>query len=262
MILCYHLVLLSSFVFFGKLVKSDDASLDTCPEIVWREEFDGNTLDLKRWRVRVGDDCDKGWYMCGWGNMEDEYYTENNLEVSDGVLKIIANKDFWPDGNLRVTSGRIESVSGNFPLPIYGRFEARMKFPVDNGIWPAFWMLPVQNKYGPWPRSGEIDIMENIGYQPALSESCVHWGNGLGKEHVYKHKKIQVLDGNLKDEFHTYAVEKEDKVLRFFVDDNLFYTFYIDEIQKEFIWPFNEEFRFILNQAVRLKHIPGKFSAV
>ena len=104
--------------------------------------------------------------------MEDEYYTENNLEVSDGVLKIIANKDFWPDGNLRVTSGRIESVSENFPLPIYGRFEARMKFPVDNGIWPAFWMLPVQNKYGPWPRSGEIDIMVSVYRKVNLISYC------------------------------------------------------------------------------------------
>lgn len=232
-------------------------SSTTCPNIVWNDEFNGNTLDTSRWRVRHGDGCQYGFWMCGWGNHEQQYYTQDSIIVSNGLLKINVKQDFWPDGNERFTSGRIESISRDHPLPIYGRFEAKMKFPVDNGIWPAFWMLPVNNTYGPWPKSGELDIMENIGYRPKRSESCVHWGNGIGNKHKYKHGLIDILDGSqLNSEFHRFAIEKEKDEVRFYVNDVLFYSRTKEEIGRSFIWPFNEEFMFIINVAIGWPKLP------
>ena len=233
----------------------------SCPKVVWGDEFDGTVLDTKRWRIRHGDGCQYGWWMCGWGNHEKQYYTHESLVLSDGVLKINVQQDFWPDGNKRYTSGRIESIAENYPLPIYGRFEAKMKFPVNDGIWPAFWMLPVNNTYGPWPKSGELDIMENIGYRPKTSESCVHWGDGIGSKHKYRHGLIDILDGSqLNTQFHVFALEKEEDAVRFFVNDVLFYSRTRDQIGHNYIWPFNEEFMFIINLAVGWPRLPDASS--
>lgn len=223
----------------------------TCPNLVWSDEFNGNALDTNRWRYRHGDGCQYGWWMCGWGNKELEYYTTDSVVVSDGILSINVAQSYWEDGNVRFTSGRIESRNEVFPLPIYGRFEARMKIPFDDGIWPALWMLPVNNTYGPWPRSGELDIMENIGYKPKTMSSCVHWGNGLGKKHIYEDKSFVLSDGTLLNEtFHVFAMEKEENLVRFMVDDAVFFTRTIDDLKENNVWPFNQEFRFIVNIAI------------
>jgi beta-glucanase (GH16 family) len=117
----------------------------------------------------VGDGCDQGANMCGWGNNEWQYYTEGeNVEVSDGTLKITAKYDESSDV---YTSARITSLSkADFDLTGMLRFEARIRVPYDSqGLWPAFWMLPSLTELSSWPLGGEIDIMEFIGeFRPVV----------------------------------------------------------------------------------------------
>lgn len=121
--------------------------------LVWSDEFDQNSIDSQKWTHEV--DC---W---GGGNNEKQCYTENaeNSFVSDGTLKIVALPA--PEGSeLPYTSARmITKHKADFK---YGRFEIRAKMPYGQGSFPAFWMLPTDETYGGWPKSGEIDILETV----------------------------------------------------------------------------------------------------
>mmetsp|Transcript_21465 Transcript_21465/g.62827 ORF Transcript_21465/g.62827 Transcript_21465/m.62827 type:complete len:264 (-) Transcript_21465:229-1020(-) len=141
--------------------------------VIWADEFDGTDLDLTKWSHQEGDGCDIG--LCAWGNAELEWYSKDNLRIEDGHLVMEARredieKEFSESAGegetstlrYRYTSSKI-LTRGNGDFGPVGRFEARMRLPRGNGIWPAFWMLPTDDVYGAWPKSGEIDIMENIG---------------------------------------------------------------------------------------------------
>lgn len=144
-----------------------------CPKLIWSDEFDGTELNKDKWSFQLGDGCDIN--LCQWGNNELQWYTSSkeNLEVSDGTLKLIARKQNVQ--NRSYTSARIRSLQkGDFK---FGRIEARMRLPVGQGIWPAFWMLPSDNVYGDWPQSGELDIMEYLGHEPNTVHGTLHYGN-------------------------------------------------------------------------------------
>ena len=137
-------------------------------ELVWDEEFDYEGLpDSTKWSY----DTDGNEY--GWGNNEAQFYTKGRKEnawVSDGVLTITARKENM-EGK-KYTSARLRTKGkGDW---LYGRFEIRAQVPTGKGTWPAIWMLPTDWAYGGWPASGEIDIMENVGYDPDTIVGSAH----------------------------------------------------------------------------------------
>ena len=135
-------------------------------ELVWSDEFDYTGLpNSEKWSYDVGGS--------GWGNNELQYYTENrteNARVENGNLIIEARKESYGGNNY--TSARLITKSqGDW---LYGKIEVRAKLPGGRGAWPAIWMLPTDWAYGGWPSSGEIDIMEYVGYDPGVVHGTVH----------------------------------------------------------------------------------------
>jgi beta-glucanase (GH16 family) len=140
--------------------------------LVWSDEFGGTNGSLPD-PANLTYDIGGG----GWGNQELECYTNRsvNVHVQDGNLVISALKENYPgpDGiTCPYTSARIKT-QGLFSQAD-GRFEARIKIPQSQGTWPAFWMLGTNFGQVPWPSSGEIDIMENIGSEPSTFHGTVH----------------------------------------------------------------------------------------
>ncbi len=212
------------------------ATYAQCWNLVFEEEFDGNSLDLSTWEYQTGSG--------GWGNNELQYYTEgNNVEVSNGTLKIIAQKfgDVY-------TSSRIRTKDkADFK---YGRLEARIRMPIGQGIWPAFWMMPTDDVYGGWPQSGEIDIVEYLGHQPSTIHGTCHYGNAYNDKGS-SGSSYSLTSGDFHTEFHVFSIEWEDNVLRWYMDGQLYHA--ISDSHPDFAnytWPFIHDFHFILNVAV------------
>jgi beta-glucanase (GH16 family) len=207
--------------------------------LFWSEDFDTDGLpNPKHWSYDVGDH--------GWGNNELQYYTSSNLEnaiVKNGTLKIIAKKDdTQPKG---FTSARL--VTKNKIFRKYGYIEVKAKLPKGIGTWPAIWMLPEENKYGGWPSSGEIDIMEHVGYDPGNVHGTVHT---LAFNHTKgtQRGKIQSVP-NFDDSFHVYAIDWQEDKIDFYIDGVRYHTF--ENTKKGFEeWPFDHDYHLILNIAV------------
>ncbi len=219
------------------------AAQTQCPSVVWSDEFDGTAVDTSKWSFQTGDGCAEG--VCGWGNNELQTYQVDNASVSSGTLKIEAREERVKNKNY--TSARIRTLNqGDF---YFGRFEARIKLTVGQGIWPAFWMMPTDEVYGGWPQSGEIDIMENIGSEPSTVHGTIHFGDPW-PDNSSTGASYKLLGGErFTDAFHEFAIEKEAGVIRWFVDDVLYSTKTPSETDPH-IWPFDERFHFILNVAV------------
>jgi beta-glucanase (GH16 family) len=202
----------------------------------WSDEFDGASLDSSKWAAETGGH--------GWNNHELQHYTgrAGNLRVADGMLVIEAHREKF--GKNDYTSARIKTA-GLFDRT-YGRFEARIKIPKGQGIWPAFWMLGADIAKVSWPRSGEIDIMENIGKEPSLVHGTLHGpgyngANGLGKP-------VALASGNYADDFHLYAVEWERGEIRWYRDSILYHTARPELVKGD--WVFDHPFFILLNLAV------------
>ena len=135
--------------------------------LIWSDEFDGDSLDNTKWSCQIGTGTSEG--LTDWGNQELEYYTdrEENVRVENGELVITAIKEEERVGGKMFTSARIRTMTDEGDVLFstkYGRVEARIKLPQGEGLWPAFWMLPVDDSiYNEWASSGEIDIMEARG---------------------------------------------------------------------------------------------------
>ncbi len=209
-------------------------------QLMWADEFDYQGLpDQSRWGYDVGGS--------GWGNEELQYYTSErseNARVENGYLLITARKEVYGTNNY--TSARL--VTKNKGDWQYCRVEVRAKLPRGNGTWPAIWMLPTTNAYGGWPSSGEIDIMEAVGYDTNRVFCTVHTA-------AYNHKIGTQRGGNRKisdayDQFNIYAMEWcEDSVL-FFVNDARVFAFGKETSAGFDKWPFDQNFHLLLNIAV------------
>ena len=221
---------------------------------VWSDEFDGPAgapIDATKWRHDLGDGCSAG--ICGWGNNEKEYYTsapENIALNGQGQLMIVARQApaglscYY--GPCRFTSAKITTRGTMLAAP--GRVEARIKIPVGQGLWPAFWMLGEGHPTVPWPQSGEIDILENKGSQPASMFSAVH-GPGYSGATAFAH--VQTLaTGAFADDFHTFAVAWDATRARFFVDGIVHYTIKSETLEVFGPSILNQSFYLILNLAV------------
>ncbi len=186
----------------------------------------------------------------GWGNNELESYTNRvqNAHIQDGNLVITAQKETYTgtDGVTRdYTSARLKS-SGLFEQK-YGRFEARIKIPQGQGLWPAFWMLGNNIASVGWPTCGEIDIMENIGKEPAMVHGSMHGPGYSGGSPLTGTYTLPA--GKFADDFHVFAVEWEPNVIRFYVDNNLYETRTPADIPGK-TWVYDHPFFLLLNVAV------------
>jgi len=215
-----------------------------CPTLVWEDEFDGTSLDLTKWTHQTGDGCSLGQNLCGWGNNELQWYQSANTVVEDGKLKIIAKRESV--GEREYTSSRI-NTKGKFDQT-YGRFEASIKLPTGQGLWPAFWMLPTDEVYGGWPQSGEIDIMELIGSEPEIAHGTIHFGQPWPNNRSTG-EAFTLNEGTFHEGFHEFAVEWEAGEIRWYVDDYLYSTKKPVDLSPE-PWPFDQDFHFLLNVAV------------
>ena len=223
-------------------------------ELVWSDEFEGAELDTTKWSPDV------------WPprkvNDEDQAYTdrEKNIRIEDGVLVIEAHKEDY--AGAEYTSGRIHSEGkGDF---LYGRFEIRAKLPRGQGTWAAIWMLPSDPyKYSTscqpgedwqgsetcdaWPNSGEIDIMEHVGYQMGHVHGTVH--NEAYYWLKWEQRKGRILLDDLDEQFHDYVLEWSPERIDIFVDDVHYYT-YVNEGTGWNAWPYDHPYNVILNLAI------------
>lgn len=212
--------------------------------LAWSDEFngpDGSAPDRAKWTYDTGGN--------GWGNKELEYYTNRpqNARMEKGNLVITALEEKYTgkDGVTRdYTSARLKT-QGLF-AQAYGRFEARIKLPAGQGMWPAFWMLGEDIGTVGWPKCGEIDIMENIGKEPRINHGSLH-GPGFIEQAIGSTIELQE---NLSSGFHLYAIEWEPSAVRFFLDDKNYNTFTPASLPAEGKWVFDHPFFIILNVAV------------
>lgn len=211
-------------------------------DLVWFDDFDGTSaaLNASKWTYDLGDGCPN---VCGWGNGEQQYYTDrtDNVKVENGMLKITAKKEAL--GGKQYTSARIKT-QGKFSFT-YGRLEVLAKLPASGGTWPAIWMLGDNITSVGWPKCGEIDIMEHRGNFPGEVSCALHTESSSGNTI----NKGAVSVQNVSDAFHLYAVEWTEDKLAFYVDNNLFYT-YQPASKTEANWPFYQDQFIILNVAV------------
>jgi beta-glucanase (GH16 family) len=213
-------------------------------KLVWSDEFDNaGAPDTTKWNYDLGDGCPN---VCGWGNNEAQYYTKDvkNARVENGRLIIEARKDSL--GGKAYTSARMVTKSkGDW---LYGRMEIKAKLPRGKGTWPAIWMLSTDWKYGGWPASGEIDIMEHVGFDAGVIHGTIHTESYNHIKQTQKEGKVTVTDAQ--DEFHVYAINWTVDKMEFLIDDNIYHSVNksANDTFKE--WPFDQRFHLILNVAV------------
>ena len=171
-----------------KVTKPDDSDKNGYT-LVWCDEFNGTSLDTAKWNYQTGtqDIYGSATGPAYWGNGELQYYAEDAVSGSGGSLKITAKKQ--QRGDRPYTSGRI--LTRDKSSWTYGYFEAKMKTPTGNGMWPAFWMLPqpsgpntLENQYGGWPANGEIDIMEAKGRLYNMVDTTLHFRQSVGRSRL------------------------------------------------------------------------------
>ncbi|MEV5895807.1 RICIN domain-containing protein [Nonomuraea fuscirosea] len=215
--------------------------------LVWSDEFDGaagSAVDQSKWRFDIGGS--------GWGNNEQQYYTDSTRNAAldgGGNLVITARRENPSNfqchyGTCQYTSARL-LTSATFTRA-YGRFEARMKLPRGQGIWPAFWMLGNDIGSVGWPNSGEIDIMENIGREPSTVHGTLHGpgysgGGGIGAGYS--------IGGAFADAFHTFAVDWSPNLIIWYVDGVEYQRRTPSDLGGN-RWVFDHPFFMIMNVAV------------
>ncbi len=204
---------------------------------VWSDEFDYTGLpEASKWDYDIGGG--------GWGNNELQYYTNDiaNASVADGVLTVTALKE--TKENRDYTSARLVTrQKGDW---LYGRIEVRAKLPVGKGTWPAIWMLPTDWAYGTWPNSGEIDIMEHVGYDQNRVHFSVHtesYNHVLGTQ-----RSATRTIATASTEFHKYRVDWTPYAVRGYFDDQLVFEFVNEGIGSK-TWPFDRRFHLLINIA-------------
>ncbi|MCB9219645.1 MAG: glycoside hydrolase family 16 protein [Ignavibacteriales bacterium] len=211
-------------------------------KLVWNDEFDNSAIDLNKWEHEVNAN--------GGGNNELQYYTARpeNSFVKEGNLHLVAlQEEYTDDGETRYyTSARMRTATkGDWT---YVRVDVKAKLPYGQGLWPAIWMLPTDWQYGGWPASGEIDIMEHVGYDPGRIHGSIHteaYNHRIGTQ---KSGTKVIPDANT--EFHIYSIEWTEEKIIFLIDGEIYFTFGNDKQGKYETWPFDKRFHLLLNVAV------------
>jgi beta-glucanase (GH16 family) len=219
-------------------------------ELVFSDEFAGTrgaAPDVIKWTLEVGGG--------GWGNKELEYYRNSNENAfldGSGNLVIQASRSethqelqCWY-GRCKYTSAKL-ITKGTFDR-LYGRFEARIKIPAGQGVWPAFWLLGRDIDQVGWPQCGEIDVMENIGREPSIVHGTIHGPgysglNGIGAP-------FSLSKGTFADDFHVYSVDWSLDQIRWSMDGTQYRSLSPHDLPTGSKWVFDHPFFIILNFAV------------
>jgi len=216
-----------------------DSEIPDGYQLVWSDEFNYTGLpDVSKWSYDIGGS--------GWGNNEAQYYTGSSLknaEVKGGYLYINAIKEDF-EGKKYTSARLVTRTKGDWT---YGRVEVKAKLPDGIGMWPAIWMLPTDWVYGGWPDSGEIDIMESLGYIPYYVAATIQTKSYNFIQGTHKTAIFGVPD--CYSEFHKYILEWEAGEMRIYVDSQLYLTFK-NQVTGFEVWPFDKQFHLILNVAV------------
>ncbi len=236
--LCKRFVLFS-ILFIALSCSDDEQTVATFNQIVLQEEFDTEGApNPEIWGFDIGTGAN------GWGNNELQYYTDRteNVTVQNGYLIITAKKESYKGSGY--TSARL--LTKNKFDQAYGRFEARMRLPWGQGIWPAFWMLGADIDSNPWPGAGEIDIMEYRGQQPTIVLGSVHGpgysgGNAITKSYELKNDRFDAG-------FHVFGIEWGPEYINYYVDNVLYNQITPADVPGE--WVFNKPFFILMNLAV------------
>lgn len=224
----------------GLLSCSDyEQTVTTMNQLVMQDEFDTNGAPNSAiWGYDIGTGTN------GWGNNELQFYTDRkeNVTVQNGYLIITARKESYQGSPY--TSARL-LTKGKFEQA-YGRFEARIRLPWGQGMWPAFWMLGADIDTNPWPAAGEIDIMEFRGQEPSTVLGTVHGpgysaGQAISKSYTLKNDRFDTG-------FHVFGIEWTPKYVNFYVDDVLYNQITPADVPGE--WVFNKPFFILINLAV------------
>jgi beta-glucanase (GH16 family) len=204
---------------------------------MWSDEFEGNGLvDSNKWTYEEG----------MLRNNEAQYYTKantNNARQKDGMLIIEARKE--NSGKANYTSASL--TTQNKKHFRYGKVEVRAKLPMGRGTWPAIWMLGENIAKVGWPACGEIDIMENVGFDSLKIHGNVH-------TEAYNHVKKTNKGNNIQvsrpwEEFHIYSIDWSAEKIDFFIDNKLYFTFKKESNAAD-VWPYNTPHYLILNLAI------------
>jgi beta-glucanase (GH16 family) len=220
-------------------------------KLVFNDEFDGpagSSIDPAKWTAEIGGG--------GWGNKELQYYTNStdnifmngsgSLVIKAAELEAPLTLTCWY-GPCRYSSGRI-ITKGKFDHK-YGRFEARIKIPKGQGIWPAFWLLGNNIDSVGWPQCGEIDIMENIGREPSIVHGTIH-GPGYSGQAGIGVPYSQAAGRKFADDYHVYSVDWSKEEIRWFVDGKAYQTLRPKDLPNDSKWVFDHPFFLLLNVAV------------
>ncbi|MGE6753457.1 carbohydrate binding domain-containing protein [Rossellomorea sp. NPDC071047] len=211
---------LDSPVTFNGKETSDASSFTTPWSLMWHDEFNQTEIDRGKWTFDIGNGYTdaNGQFIPGWGNNEKQYYTDRpeNAKTKDGKLVITAKEEEYE--GYSYTSARLKT-KGLFSKT-YGKFEMKASLPVGKGYWPAFWMLPEDDRYGGWAASGEIDILEAQGSNPHEAIGTIHYGESW-PNNKYTGAHYAFEDGSTIADEHVYSVEWEPGEIRWYVDGKL-----------------------------------------
>ena len=225
-------------------------------QLVWEDDFNGNSLDQSKWVHDIGTGSQYG--MWGWGNGELQYYQPQNTTLNNGIAKIEVKEepngiiDSW-SATSYFSSSKI-TTKGLFNFR-YGKVEARIKTIDGQGFWPAFWMLPSN---GSWPCDGEIDIMEQWGndYLTNSTSGAAHLGTCPYSQstHFYETSSSYISSGSYADDFHTYSVIWKEDTITWYVDEIELFSLNPSSywsIPSQSAWPFNaNEWYLMINLAI------------
>ena len=203
-------------------------------KLVWQDEFNDFHFNKNNWVAEVND-----W---GGGNQELQYYTDRseNVYVDNGLLYIVGRKESFL--TREYTSARLTSTRSW----TYGRFEVRAKLPEGQGIWPSIWLRSVDLPYGPWPTSGEIDIMETLGHEPTIIYGTLHYGSSWPDGQENQGSTFLPSQG-----FHIFTLEWDVDEIRWYVDNRKYFT--VDSWYSrggDYPAPFDQPFNIVLNLAI------------
>jgi len=225
------------------------ASAQDQGKLIWSDEFDDTGApDPKRWTNEVG-------FI---RNREAQFYTAGRLEnarVENGKLVIEARKELLPlPPGTRGARGRTNAEYTSASLTTRGlgewkhaHIEVRAKLPRGRGVWPAIWLLGTDRSKG-WPRCGEIDVMEYVGFDTSTIHANIHTGKYNHVRGTGKGSKLRV-EAPFND-FHVYAVDWRADRMDFFVDGKKYFTYAKEPNAGEDVWPFDQPFYLILNLAI------------
>lgn len=218
-------------------VVDQDWQFETTP--MWQDDFSVDGMpDASKWSFEEGGN--------GWGNNELQYYTSgDNASVADGKLIIQAKKENVL-GRQYSSARMITRGRGDWK---FGRYEIRAKLPKGRGTWPAIWMLPSDNIYGVWPSSGEIDIMEHVGFEPNKVHASIHCSSYNGQRGNQKTASKLVNNPAAIADYHIYRIDWTPYAIKGFIDGEQYFE-YINDNTSFTTWPFDQKFYLLLNIAV------------